>query len=231
MTGDSRALSELLEESQDLQADALRPTHAARLTRSSSAGTNRVASTSRPTAPFTPNTVGPLLRVFPRRHFWVQREAPPWSASWPPPPGQPARPTCRSSRRPPRSRTWPWAPTRRRSPCPTSAGRRPTRSSPSSPRSPWVSTSNTPTRSMQPPNRSGARSRTNRTQLSSRWSTRRWRAFQRGQRSPRGARCRRAGHGAGEHRRRDLRQRTRFWPRRRPTRPSSPASWGSKPNT
>ena len=52
MTGDSRALSELLEESQDLQADALRPTRATRSTRSSSRVGERATRTSRPTAAF-----------------------------------------------------------------------------------------------------------------------------------------------------------------------------------
>ena len=41
MTGDTRGLAELLEESQDLQADALRPTH----------GTHWTSSSSRRSAP------------------------------------------------------------------------------------------------------------------------------------------------------------------------------------
>ena len=65
MTADPRALSELLEESQDLQADSLRPTHDAldELVERSNESHPDDEEGARPTVPSTTSTAGPCTRA------------------------------------------------------------------------------------------------------------------------------------------------------------------------
>ena len=124
MTADPRALTELLEESQDLQADALRPTHEAldelvetqrtrpttrtrRRTRRSTTSTSARLAASLGGTTLLGAAGGAALVGAARLGRRRQR----------------ARATCRSSRPPPPSRTWPSPPTRRPSRCPTSGDR------------------------------------------------------------------------------------------------------------
>jgi hypothetical protein len=136
MTADPRALAELLEESQDLQADAMRPTHDAidelvELSHSSiptmtrrptwlSTRSTRIRTASEPR---WSHAARGRRRCRPRRSAWLRRPRSPA-----------ARRTYRSCRPPPPLRTWRSPPTRRHSPFLTSAVRRPTRWSPSSAR-------------------------------------------------------------------------------------------------
>ena len=127
MTADPRALAELLEQSQDLQADALRPTHealdelveTAHAQREDDPATNQAFHETH-TRALTASLAGAALLGAAGGAVLA--------APWPPQQGPAAPVTSRSCRPPPPSRTWRSPPTRPLSRCRTSVGLRPTRS-------------------------------------------------------------------------------------------------------
>ena len=112
MTADPRALSELLEESQDLQADALRPTHEAldELVEFSHSSGHEVPASN---LAFHEEHQRRCARASPAHLLGAAGGAALVGLSSPPPRRPAVRATCRFFRRRRRSRTSPWPPTRR----------------------------------------------------------------------------------------------------------------------